>query len=335
MVSQADDTDRRHRPLALGGLRSLSVNAEEVIWNALRGGLVTRALALAAELGVAQVLAAGPTGYEVLARERGVDAETLYRILRALASDGIFEETEPGVFRNTAASEVLARDGWDDFAHLFGGAWLEAIAALDASGEPSFGRVHGSEFWDWLAAHTGERAAFDRAMAQGWQGRLDRLGRVDWRGDELVVDVGGGDGSLLLALLERHPWMRGIVFDLPETVRDEQRLGTRCRFMAGSFFESVPHGDVHLLSTILHDWDNESAHRILARTRAARGERLIILDSVIEPGNAPDGAKWLDLLMLVIAGGRERTAAQWQPLLASAGWKATRIEHGMIEARPG
>lgn len=310
------------------------MNAEEVIWDALRGALVTRALALAAELRVAQALAGGPRGHEALAREQGVDADTLYRVLRALASDGIFEETEPGVFGNTAASELLTRDGWDDFAHLFGGIWLRAVAALDASGEASFPRVHGDEFWAWLAAHPHERAAFDRAMAQGWQGRLDRLEAVDWRGDELVVDVGGGNGSLLCALLERHRRMRGIVFDVPETVRDERALGDRCTFVEGSFFESVPRGDVHLLSTILHDWDDHSARRILEVIRAAAGERLVVLDQVIEPGNSPDGGKWLDLLMLVIARGRERTAEQWRVLLGDAGWRATRMRQGMIVAQP-
>ncbi len=283
---------------------------------------------------MAQALSAGPRSSAELARERGIDADALHRVLRALASDGIFEETEPGVFGNTAASKVLARDGWDDFAHLFGGAWLQAVAALDASGEASFSRVYGDEFWAWLAARPDERAAFDQAMAQGWQGRLDRLESVAWRGDELVVDVGGGSGSLLFALLERHPRMRGIVFDLPETVRDEEALGDRCRFVEGSFFESVPRGDVHLLSTILHDWNDESAQRILETVRAAAGERLVVLDSVIEHGNAPDGAKWLDLLMLVIAGGRERTAEQWRVLLGDAGWRATRVGDGVIEARP-
>ncbi len=310
------------------------MNPEAIIWDALRGALVTRALALAADLGVAQALAAGPQSSAELAHERGVDADVLHRILRALASDGIFQETEPGVFGNTAASEVLARDGWDDFAHLFGGAWLPAVAALDPSGEASFPRVHNNDFWKWLAARPAERAAFDRAMAQGWQGRLDRLERLDWRGDELVVDVGGGDGSLLFALLERHPRMRGIVFDLPETVRDEHLLGDRCEFVEGSFFESVPRGDVHLLSTILHDWDDDSARRILATVRAAAGERLVALESVIEPGNAPDGAKWLDLLMLVIAGGRERTAEQWRVLLSHAGWRTTWVSGGVIEAQP-
>jgi hypothetical protein len=305
-----------------------------MIWDALRGALVTRALALAADLGVARALAAGPRSSAELARERGVDADALYRFLRALASDGIFEEIEPGVFGNTAASRMLARDGWDDFAHLFGGVWLQAVTALDASGEPSFPRVHGSEFWAWLGAHPDKRAAFDRAMAQGWQSGLDRLETVDWGGDELVVDIGGGDGSLLFALLERHPRMRGIVFDLPETVRDEQAFGERCRFVAGSFFESVPHGDAHLLSGILHDWDDPSAQRILETVRAAAGERLVVLDGVIEPGNAPDGAKWLDLLMLVIAGGRERTAEQWQALLSDTRWEATRVDQGVIEAQP-
>ena len=310
------------------------MNAEGIIWDALRGALVTRALGLAADLRVAQALSAGPRSSAELARERGVDADALHRVLRALASDGIFEESEPGVFRNTAASEVLAREGWDDFAHLFGDVWLQAVAAIDASGQASFSRVHGDEFWAWLAARPDERAGFDRAMAQGWQGRLERLESLDWRGDEVVVDVGGGNGSLLVALLERHPRMRGIVLDLPETVRDEQALGDRCRFVQGSFFESVPHGDVHLLSTILHDWDDESARRILETVRAAAGKRLVVLDGVIEPGNAPDGAKWLDLLMLVIAGGRERTAQQWRALLADAGWRATSVGEGVIEARP-
>ena len=310
------------------------MNAEGVIWDGLRGALVTRALGLVADLGVAQALAAGPRSSAELARERGVDPDTLHRVLRALASDGIFEEIAPGVFGATAASEVLARDGWGDFAHLFGGAWLHAVATLDASGEASFPRAYGDEFWPWLAAHPEERAAFDRAMAQGWQGRLERLQTVDWRGDELVVDVGGGNGSLLLELLERHRRMQGIVFDLPETVRDEQALGDRCEFVEGSFFESVPRGDVHLLSTILHDWDDDSAQRILETIRAAAGQRLVVLDSVIEPGNAPDGAKWLDLLMLVLAGGRERTPEQWRGLLGASGWRATCVRAGVIEAQP-
>lgn len=302
--------------------------SEAAIWDALRGALVTRALALAADLRIAHLLADGPRPVRELAAVSGADADGLHRILRALASDGIFAEDEPGVFRNTEASDVLTRDGWDDFAHLFGGASL----GLDASGSASFPRVFGAEFWTWLAEHPDERAAFDRAMAQGWQRRIERFESIGWRGDEAVVDVGGGIGSLLRAFLDLHPGMRGVVFDLPETVRSD--LGERCTFVEGSFFEHVPAGDAHVLSTILHDWDDASALRILQTVRAAAGERLVLLDAVVEPGNEPSGAKWLDLLMLAIAAGRERTEEQWRALLAAAAWEPVRFRAGVIEARP-
>jgi hypothetical protein len=305
------------------------------LWDALRGGLVTRALALAAEHGVAHALLDGPRSVDELAATSGADPDVLHRVLRALASDGIFEEVEPGVFANTETSDLLTVDGWSDFAHLFGGSWLEAVAALDLSGEASFPRVHGDEFWSWLKAHPDDRAAFDRAMAQGWQRRLERIESIEWRGDETVVDVGGGNGSFLVHFLERHPRMRGIVFDLPETVRDEAAFPDRCEFVEGSFFESVPSGDVHVLGTIIHDWDDKSARRILRTVRASAGERLVLIEAVVQPGNAPQGAKWLDLLMLVISAGRERTEAQWRELLASTGWEPVRFhESGLIEARP-
>ena len=296
---------------------------------------MTRALALVADLGIAQALADGPRTLAELARETGADPDTLHRLLRALASDGVFAEEAPGLFRNTLASALLTRDGWDDFAHLFGGAWLRAVAELDTTGAPPFPRVFGADFWSWLAAQPHERAAFDSAMGQGWQGRLERLKSVEWRGDETVVDVGGGNGSLLMALLDGHPAMRGIVFDLPETVRDETMLGDRCAFVAGSFFEAVPAGDVFIVSTVLHNWDDASALRILRTVRAAAGEkaRLILLEGVIEPGNAPDGAKWLDVLMLALFAGRERTQEEWQTLLLEAGFELIRFGPGLIEAR--
>jgi hypothetical protein len=271
-----------------------------------------------------------------MAQAAHADADTLHRVLRALASDGIFAEEAPGVFRNTPASDMLTRDGWDDFAHLFGGVWLRAAAELNMTGEPSFPGTFDTDFWSWLAAHPHERAAFDRAMGQGWQGRLERLDSVQWRGDETVVDVGGGNGSLLVALLDRHPGMRGIVFDLPETVRDEAALGERCTFAAGSFFDTIPPGDVFVLSTILHDWDDASALRILRNVRAAAGEssRLVLLEGVIEPGNETEGAKWLDLLMLALFAGRERTAEQWRTLLLDAAFKPVHLRSGLIEALP-
>jgi len=305
------------------------------VWDALRGGLMTKATALVAELKVVQALRQGPRSVDELAAENGADPDTLHRLLRALASDGIFEEVAPRTFRNTEESELLAKDGWDSFAHLFGGIWLQAVAELDATGRPSFHRVFGEEFWSWLAAHPEERAVFDHAMEQGWERRIERLDAAGFRGDETVVDVGGGNGSLLLRLLERHPGMRGIVLDLPETVRDEGMFGEQLAFVEGSFFDGVPPGDVHVLSTILHDWDDESALRILRSVRASAGERLVLIESVVEPGNDPSGTKWLDLLMLTLFAGKERTEEQWRVLLEASGWEPVRfLEGGTIEARP-
>lgn len=307
------------------------------VWDALRGALMTRALALAADLKVAHALREGPRPVSELAAAGSADPDTLHRVLRALASDGIFEEVEPGVFGNTDASEALTEDGWDAFAHLFGGVWLRAVADLDASGQSSFPRLFGSDFWSWLRDHPEERATFDRSMVQGWQGRIERLDSVGFRGGETVVDVGGGNGSLLRALLERHPGMRAVVFDLPETVRDEDAFPDGLSFVAGSFFERVPAADVFVLSTILHDWPDDDARRILAAVREAAGpaSRLVLVEAIVGPGNEASGTKWLDLLMLALSGGRERTEPEWRELLAASGWEPVRFfENGVIEARP-
>jgi O-methyltransferase domain len=311
---------------------------EDVLWDFLRGALMTRALAIAADLGIAGSLVDGPRRVDELARETGADPDRLRRVLRALASDGMFEEVEPGLFANTGASAMLAgADGWGDFAHLFGGIWYRAVGALETTaGAPAFQRVFGAEFWSWLAEHPDERAAFDRAMVQNWQVRAERLSTIEWRGDETVVDVGGGNGSMLLALLQQQPRLRGIVLDLPETVRDEAALAEhRIAFVAGSFFEGVPAGDVYLLSTILHDWDDEPAAAILRTLHAGAPDhaRLIVIDAVVEPGNEPDGAKWLDLLLLATFAGRERDEAQWRALLDETGWEPVRLTDGLIEAR--
>jgi O-methyltransferase/methyltransferase family protein len=306
---------------------------EARLWGIVRGALGTRALAVVADLGVADALDSGPRPISEVAREVGADADTLQRFLRALATDGVFAEEEPGVFRNTEASELL-RGGWGDFAHLFGGVFYRTAEGLDATAEAVFPGLFGTDFWSWLAAHPEERAAFDRAMEQGKDRRVERLAALDWRGDETVVDVGGGNGALLIELLRRQPDLRGVVYDLPETVRDEQALGDRITFVQGSFFERVPEGDAYVLSTILHDWDDESAAAILQTIRATGSSRarLLVLDAVIPPGNDPHGAKWLDLLMLAVSAGRERDEAQWRALLDGAGFAVECIEDGLIQA---
>ena len=296
---------------------------------------MTRALGQVADLDIAEALADGPVAVADLADQVGAEPDTLHRLLRALASDGVFEETDPGVFRNTPISELLRNPSHRAFAHLFGGVWHRIAGEIDAaSGQPTFRETFGVDFWSWLGEHPAERTAFDVAMVDGYESRAERLASVDWRGDETIVDVGGGNGSLLVEFLRERPRQRGIVFDLPETVRDDD-LGDRIEFVGGSFFERVPVAEAYVLSTILHDWDDESATAILRTIGASAppAARLVILDGVVAAGNEPDGTKWLDLLMLTLLGGRERSESQWRALLDGAGLEATSIEDGLIEAR--
>ena len=303
--------------------------AQAVLWDFLRGSLMTKALAAVVDAGVPEALANGPRPVS----ELGGDPDTLHRLLRALASDGVFRETEQGVFEHTDSSRLLLGPGWSEFAHLFGGVFFEATTELDASlaGSPFESRFEAG-FWDWLAERPTERAAFDAAMAGERDRAAERLAAFEWREDEVVVDVGGGNGALLAELIQRRPELRGIVLDLPETVRDETALGDRIEFVEGSFFESVPEGDAYVLSGILHDWPDADAARILRTIRAAAPPhaRLLINESVIQPGNDADGAKWLDLLMLVLAGGRERDETQWRTLLESAGFEVESLENPIV-----
>ena len=311
---------------------------EARLWNLARGALGTKALGIVADLGVADALAFGPRSVAELSKQNGADAETLHRILRALASDGVFAEEEPGVFRNNEVSEQLRSDNadrWREFAHLFGEVFFPATGALDVRlTDVPFVRVHGTDIWSWFATNPEERSNFDRAMEGGQAERADKLAALEWREDETVVDIGAGTGRLLRDLLERHPGLRGIVFDLPEADRDETVQGDRISFVSGSFFDQVPEGDAYVLSKILHDWDDEPAAAILRTVRAAAPDnaRLLILDSVVPPGNDPDGVKWLDLLMLVLQRGRERTESDWRALLDSAGFRVDEIEDGLIQA---
>jgi len=312
------------------------VAPETRLWDLMRGAMTTKALAIAADLRIADALAEGRRPVTELAEQNGSNPDTLHRVLRALASDGVFAEDEPGVFRNTEASELLRRDGWTEFAHLFGSVFSDATSTLDPRlSEETFARKFGTDFWSWLAANPEERTAFDAAMAAGKERGADRLAQLDWRADETVVDIGGGNGALLREVVQRRPELHGIVFDLPETVRDEASLGERIEFAAGSFFDAVPAGDAYLLSAILHDWSDERASAILHTIRSAASSeaRLFVLETVIAPGNDPHGSKWLDLLMLVLAGGRERTEEEWRRLIEGAGFQVESVEDGLIQAR--
>ena len=312
--------------------------ARERLWELLRGALATRALALAADLRVADALADGPRPVEDVAREVGADADTLHRVLRALAGEGVFAETEPGVFRNTDASDVLRRgDGWDDFAHLFGGVWLGAAGALDAtSREPAFPRLFGTDFWSWLADHPAERAAFDRAMAAGRRARASSGSRPR-RGAATRPwsTSAAGTARSWPGCSSASRGCAGSSFDLPETNRDEAALGERCTFVAGSFFEHVPAGEVYVLATILHDWDDERAAAILRTIRAAAppDARLLVLDTCSSRGTSRTGRSGSTCSCSPsspAASATRRSGARCSPRAASS---RSRCAEGLIEAR--
>jgi len=301
----------------------------EVLWELLRGATATRVTGLVAELGVADALTDGPKPVAQLAGEVGANAATLDRYLLALSSEGVFEQVEPGVYRNTAASELLRTgESWNAFAQLYGGVWHRAVGDLDATGKKAFD----GNFWSWLAAHPEERRLFDLAMEDGKKQRAERLAVLEWHSGETVVDLGGGNGSLLLELFAQRTGLRGVVLDLPETVRDERALAAAAiEFVEGSFFDGVPEGDTYVLGTVLHNWPDSEAARILRtiRDHAPAGARVLILEWVVQRGSEP---AWFALLGHALFASQERTEVEWRALLGGAGLRVDAIDDRLIQA---
>lgn len=321
---------------------------DDVLGDLLFGFLGTQLLYVVAELGVADFIEAEPQPVDVLATRAGAMPDVLYRFLRALASFGVFDEVDGRAFAHTPASLLLRSDaesGWRDFALVYGEVYRAFAEALPAArtGENMFERVAGSGWWHWLDAHPDLGDVFNRAMQAGAQVRLAALADVPWEDVKTVVDVGGGNGALIFGLLEQHPHLHGVIFDLPEVAAAasarlrETSVGARCTVEAGSFFERVPAGaDVYLLAKVLHDWDDAAAVEILETVRAAASSesRLLVLDFVITPEARSQRATVLDLVMLALVNGRERTAPEWRRLMAAGGWAPSAIQNGLIEARP-
>ena len=200
----------------------------------------------------------------------------------------------------------------------------------------TFPNAFGTGFWPWLAEHPEERAIFDRAMGGGKRPNAERLAALEWREtatSSSTSAAGMAPSSSTSFDADRDCAASCSTCRRPSATR--RRSAPTSTFVAGSFFEAVPTGDAYVLSAIIHDWDDEAATAILRTIRAAAPPhaRLLITETVLEPGNEPEGAKWLDLLMLVLAGGRERTEREWRALLTGGGFEAVRVENGLIEAR--
>jgi hypothetical protein len=311
--------------------------------NLLMGFVVSRALQVAAELGLADALADGPKDREALAREVGAHAGTLHRLMRALASFGLFDQLPDGRFANTPGSEYLRSDSPGSLralARMYGGphlwhAWADLEHSV-RSGEPSFTHFHGSPIFEYLAAHPESARRFDEGMVASSRLMNEAIADAyDWGRIGTLVDVGGGVGSTLAAILRANPRLKGVLFDLPHVIergRDylaEQGVAPRCRTETGSFFETVPAGgDAYFFKHIIHDWDDEDCVRILANCKAAMPDHatLLVCEKVVPPGNEASVAKTIDLVMLVLTdGGRERTEQEFRDLFARAGLRLARV----------
>jgi predicted O-methyltransferase YrrM len=295
----------------------------------------------AASLGIADLLTDGPVPVTALAERTGSKVDPLYRLLRALASLGIFREVEGRVFEQTPLSEPL-RSGVPGsvrgLAQMTGvlhlRAWPEIVHSVK-TGETAVKKVFGQELFEHIAAHPELARVFDDAFG-GYTAMISGVvaRSYDFSAFERIVDVGGGNGSLLAAVLASCPKARGVTFDLPQVAaraRDTlSRAGVadRCDTVGGDFFAAVPaDGDAYALKMILHDWDDDRAIAILRNVRRAirPGGTVLVIESIVPPGNEPSPSKLLDVNMLVMTGGRERTRAEYEALLRAAGFALARV----------
>jgi len=303
----------------------------------LLGQFISRSIYLASDLGIADRLRDGPLSIGELAAQTGSDPDALYRVLRALAAIGVFEEHPERSFANSELSTYLRRDVAGSLGPM--ASWLgdnsgwTAWGRLDHSvrtGQPAFG----SDCFTWMQAHENTRHVFQTAMT-GYTALTSGavLEAYDFTSAGTVLDVGGGHGGLISQILQRARRLRGILFDRPEVI-DAARgalapLGDRLRLVAGNFLEAVPEGaDTIVLKHIIHDWDDAHCSTLLGRCRRslARGGRLLVVESILS--DQPDAAfaKFLDLEMLVVTpGGRERTREELGRLLGDAGFELQRV----------
>ena len=328
----------------------------EAMLRMIAGFWLSRALYLAARLGIADLLKDGPKNAAELAQATGMHAPSLYRMLRALASVGIFAEDAEGRFVLTPLAATLRSDvpgslrafalaELDEDHHAAWGEFLRSVK----TGAVAFDHLFGMDVWQYRARQPEKGHLFDEAMTS-FSAVVDAaiVASYDFAALGKIVDVGGGDGSLIIAILQAHPALQGVLFELPQvTSGARERLASagltqRCEVVAGDFFAAVPGGgDAYLLKWIIHDWDDARSEILLKKCRRAMAKdgKLLLVEAIIALDNAPSFHKCMDLNMLVMTGGRERTAAEYQGLFAAAGFKLTRIiptssEMSVIEGVP-
>ena len=304
------------------------------------GFVNSKAIHVAAKLNIADHIAAnGPMSAAELAKLSGAHEESLYRLLRALASNGIFEEKPDGKFALTPLAECLADSSATSvkaMAQATGNIFYKAYEEFNHSvqtGETGFVKAVGMQPFEYLSKNPEEGKIFDRMMTEFHGGETDPMvNNYDFSVFDTVVDVGGGNGAVIAAVLNKNPNVNGILFDLAEVIGRSREninawgLSSRCKVEAGSFFDEVPRGDAYILRHIVHDWSDADAIKILSNCRKALspGGKILVVEAVIPKGNDPHPYKWLDLTMLLI-GGKERTKEQFENIFSKSGLKLNRI----------
>lgn len=314
----------------------------------------TQALYVVAKLGVADLLADGPTTADELARRLGVQARPLFRVLRNLAGQGVFTQDGEDRFGLTPAGEPLRTDHPRTVRHsliMHGELHYQAAGALlhtVQSGETGFDHLYGKGLFAYLADHPEDSAAFNAAMGDSAGVWSNPITAYDFRGHRVIVDVGGGRGTLLATLLARNPDLRGILYDLPQGVAEarsfleSQGVADRCEIRTGDAFREIPSGgDVYIFSRFLDDWPDDQARSLLRNARKAipRTGLLLLWEAVVPSGDEPSLTKDIDLTMLFLLGGAERTEAEWRALLAATGFALVKVTKtggmfDLIEASP-
>jgi ubiquinone/menaquinone biosynthesis C-methylase UbiE len=315
---------------------------EVLLTQMVLGSLSAQSVYVAAKLGVADLLAAGPKSATELARATRTDAASLYRVLRALASFGIFSEQEGQVFALTPSAEPLRSDSPNtlrDLAIFMGEDWhwrvWGKVLYSVRTGLPAWEQVHGQEVFPYFAANPQASLIFDRAMTSLSNLAIKAVVEAyDFSGIATLVDVAGGHGRLLTAIMRANQSLKGVLFDQVHVISGaregikEQGVDSRCELVSGDFFEAVPAGaDGYIMKHIIHDWDDERALKILKNIRNVMKSdgRVLLVESVITNDGERDFGKLLDIEMLVSPGGKERTAAEYEDLFARAGLKLTRV----------
>jgi hypothetical protein len=318
-------------------------NPSETLLQMVTGHYVARGIYVAAKLKLADHIAQGVAASGELARATKTDATSLYRLLRALASIGIFEEQADKRFALAPMAELLRSNvprSLNAFAIMVGeehhwNGW-EGLRYSVETGKSSFEHRYGEQFFPWLTKRPEYAVNFDEAMTNYSAIESEHLTTAcNFSGIRTLLDVAGGHGMTLSAILRANPAMKGVLFDMPhviETARERLKgsdIENRIELVAGDFFASVPKGaDAYFMKHIIHDWGDEECIRILDNCRHAMNEggRVLIAEIVLPARNEPSPGKWLDLTMLVMThGGRERTESEYRDLLGRAGFKLTRV----------